>query len=166
MDKYQEKAKKMKDEELLAMADGVGGKILTVCIWIGGLGTALGILLISVMEEFLLFAILGILLLAMCVPLHNNYKKTKPAVDAEIIARGIEYKVRALERKTAEKRAENKAFGTFLLIAFILVALIIFGIRGCMGMGTVSCPKCGSTYSTDHPAGEYIESHGVCARCD
>ena len=173
MDKYQKRAKEMKEEELIAIAksNDQGDKLLAGLAWFGGASVVLGLLLsLKIGDIAFLFVFCGILLVAICAPLAVYCKKLGQAAAEEVGTRGLKAKV--IEQQTKEarereaKRAENKAFGTFLLITFILVALIIFGIRGCMGMGTVSCPKCGSTYSTDHPAGEYIESHGVCARCD
>lgn len=167
MDKFQEQIKRMGDEELIKMADAKGDKLLSFCLWVGIIAIPIGLLCASFMgDTAMLFTISGVLLVLMCFPLVRLSKKNTQVAVEEVVRRGIEYKVEAKKRQAAQERAENKAFGTSLLIVFILVALIIFGIRGCMGMGTVSCPKCGSTYSTDHAAGRYISSHGVCARCE
>ena len=167
MDKYQKRVKQMESEKIIAIAEGYG-RLLKFCYILASLFCGLTIIpglfcAITITNFPPSLAVLsiggGILFLVVFALTIIDYRKLAEAAIAEASARSLTYKV-------AERRAERQAIYPVAVLFFVVVALILFGIRGCMGIGMVSCPKCGSHYSTDHPAGEDIKNNGFCASCE
>ena len=95
-----------------------------------------------------------------------NLSRKVKAMNQTLVSRSVSAEDRALIQKSIKK----------IVIAGILAMILIpAGILAFMGgsgsdkggsKASVTCPNCGTGYRADHPAADYILSHGHCSSCN